>query len=465
MRPPASDVSAGQLGRRAGLLAAWRDRLLLRPIARSSFLRNVTITATGSITGQLIQVAASPILTRLYTPAEFGVLSIYMSVCSILVAIATLRYDQAIPLPQEEGDAADVLALALAAVLLVALMGWAGAEFLGPRLVAMTSQPTLVHYLWLVPLTVAGGGTYVALTLWAIRKQAYRRLAITKITRSTGQSLTQVGLGLVHAGPLGLIIGFAVGQLGGNGSIALEALRTDAPALRRISLRGMLRAARRHLKFPLYSCPSALLVAVPLQIPPLLIALYYGVHEAGLFNLASSVLRQPATLCAEAVGQVFFGKAAATLRDQPSQLPRLFFTTAGVLFAAGIIPALLLMLFAGPLVRFVFGGAWADAGAYVQLMALALLAGITVSTVSPIISVTQKQDWQLAVDIIRTVLVLAVFYIAHLVHASALTAVGAYVGVLLITYGLFFGVFSLAAFAGARQTRLEGPGGTAPGAE
>jgi O-antigen/teichoic acid export membrane protein len=162
---------------------------------------------------------------------------------------------------------------------------------------------------------------------------------------------------------------------------------------------------------------------------------------------------------------VFFGKAAATLRDQPSQLPRLFFTTAGVLFAAGIIPALLLMLFAGPLVRFVFGGAWADAGAYVQLMALALLAGITVSTVSPIISVTQKQDWQLAVDIIRTVLVLAVFYIAHLVHASALTAVGAYVGVLLITYGLFFGVFSLAAFAGARQTRLEGPGGTAPGAE
>ncbi|MBC7345458.1 MAG: lipopolysaccharide biosynthesis protein, partial [Clostridia bacterium] len=53
-------------------------------LSKSSFARNVAVLAGGTAVGQAIVVLASPILTRLYTPGDFGVLAVYSSLLGIL---------------------------------------------------------------------------------------------------------------------------------------------------------------------------------------------------------------------------------------------------------------------------------------------------------------------------------------------------------------------------------------------
>ncbi len=62
--------------------------------------RAVAVLVTGTAFGQLIVLAASPLVTRLYTPADFGVLGVFSAFLGILGIAVTLRYELAIPLPR-----------------------------------------------------------------------------------------------------------------------------------------------------------------------------------------------------------------------------------------------------------------------------------------------------------------------------------------------------------------------------
>ena len=68
----------------------------------SKIQKNIATLVTGTMIAQAIPIAISPILTRLYTPAEFGSFALYMSIVSILVVIATARYELAIVLPKKK---------------------------------------------------------------------------------------------------------------------------------------------------------------------------------------------------------------------------------------------------------------------------------------------------------------------------------------------------------------------------
>ena len=67
---------------------------------KSEFSRNVLTLMTGTTIAQAIPIAISPILTRIYTPEEFGIFALYMAFISIGAAIVTGKYEMAILLPK-----------------------------------------------------------------------------------------------------------------------------------------------------------------------------------------------------------------------------------------------------------------------------------------------------------------------------------------------------------------------------
>jgi O-antigen/teichoic acid export membrane protein len=71
----------------------------MRILPKSRFARNVAVVSAGSAMGQGLLIVSAPLLTRLYTPADFGVLAVYVSIVSILVVVASLRYEVAINVP------------------------------------------------------------------------------------------------------------------------------------------------------------------------------------------------------------------------------------------------------------------------------------------------------------------------------------------------------------------------------
>ena len=63
----------------------------------SRFRRNFLKIAKANIFAQLLSIIFLPILTRLYTPDEYGVLALFTSLLGFIAAFATFRLDWSIP--------------------------------------------------------------------------------------------------------------------------------------------------------------------------------------------------------------------------------------------------------------------------------------------------------------------------------------------------------------------------------
>lgn len=411
---------------------------LSKTLRNSAFARSVAVLAGGTVLGQGLMLLASPLLTRLYTPSGFGSLAAYTSIFSILVVLASLRYELAIPLPEDDETASNLLALSLIIVsstsFLVGLAVW----LLRDHIARWTNAPALESYLWLLPLSFLGIGVYQALGYWAVRKRAFSRIAQTRLSQSIGMVLTQVGLGLLGLDPMGLLLGDVAGRLGGSGTLATLTWRRDRELLKRVSMPGLRRAASRYRRFPLLSSGSGLLNSAGLQLPVLLFAAFYSPQVAGWFALGQRAIGTPMAMVGQAVAQVYLGEASRLAQENPQALHGLFLRTARKLLLVGGIPIAIFALSGPWLFTFVFGESWYEAGTYVQLLTVMFVMQFVIVPLSPTLNVLERQDLQLVWDAGRLVLVVGGLVLAHALGWSVSRAVLVYGVAMLVAYGGLF---------------------------
>lgn len=408
----------------------WRKA---RQLLQGRFVRDAMRVGGGAVAGQLVVLLAMPLVTRLYTPAEFGILAVYTSVVFIAFAVAALRYEVAIPLPTKDGTAAGVVIAATGSVLVVGGVAALAVYLAGDRFVRAVNAPELGPYLWLIPVGIVGGGIYRVLSHWAVRRKAFDVIARTKVSQSVAMVLAQLGFGVAGAGPAGLIVGDIAGRAGGSGALFVR-MRRDGRLFKAVSPARVGVAARRYMRFPLYSSGSALLNSAALQVPALLVAGIYGVQVAGYFSLSQRVVSLPSWLVGQAVNQVYLGEAAEMARDRPGRLWELYMKLSTYLSLAGVAIAVGIAALSPWAFPFVFGSEWAEAGTYAQLLVLSFVGQFVVAPVSLTLSILEKQRAQLAWDAGRFLAVVAVFETCRRVDAAPEMAVLAYSAVLLIGY-------------------------------
>lgn len=402
-----------------------------------AFGRSVATVASGTAIAQLLLALAVPVLARLYTPADYGALAVYASTITVLVVMASLRYEAAIPLPEDDEVAGSLLALTLVLLALTAAIVTLLVWLAGDGFVAAVKVPALQAYLWLIPVGFLGAGAYQALSYWAIRRGEFGRVARTKLSQGAGQVVTQVALGVARAGAPGLLIGDVVGRVAGGGGLALLALR-DRPTAR-VTRASLMAAAARYRRFPLFSTWAGLLNIGSLQLPSIIFAASFGAATAGLYALSYKILVLPTMLVAQAVGQVFLSRAATVARH-PERLRELTERTAVVLFAAGL-PLFAAVALGGPrLFATVMGSQWEQAGRYAQVLAPWFVVWLVSNPISGLLSVREWQRSALGFSAVEFALRLGSLLIgAH--RGSPMLAV-----VLLSASGVIISVSAIARF-------------------
>ncbi len=80
---------------------------------KTPFAKDIFTSFSGTTISQLIPIFLAPVLTRIYTPIDFGLLGIYMSVAAIFNSFATLQYSQAILLSKNKVEEDNLTALSL----------------------------------------------------------------------------------------------------------------------------------------------------------------------------------------------------------------------------------------------------------------------------------------------------------------------------------------------------------------
>ena len=433
-------------------ITAWVRKVVRSVLPQGWFARNVVVLAGGTVLGQAIVVLTSPILTRLYTPEDFGVLAVYTSILSIISVIASLRYELAIPLPEKDEDAANILALSLSIVAFMGLLVGIGTWLLGIQIVCLANVPALRQYLWLFPVGVVMVGTYEVLNYWAVRKEAFTQIARTKLNQGAGLAIAQIGLGLLKSGPLGLLIGRIMGQAAGITTLTMLAYKKDKKALEAISPSRVRYMVARYRRFPLFSSGAALINALGLQLPVLLLSGFYGAQVVGQFMLVQRVFGLPLTLLGTAVSQVYLSQAAHKARADIQGLQKLFYTIAKRMAVLGSMPTIILVGAGPSLFSLVFGIEWRQAGVYAQIMAAMFLSAFVATPLSYTFSVLERQDLSLIWNGSRLLLSAGSIYIAYKLGWNATHAVVAYSIGMLVGY---LSLFLLSASAIRSKTKRE----------
>ena len=330
---------------------------------RSDFARGVGVLVGGTAGAQALTLLAAPLLTRLYTPEDFGVLAIFVSLLTLCAVAAAGRYELAIPLPENDTDAANIAVVGLLCVgassILLTLITFFWANSIATRLGA----PYMAPYLWLLPVGVLFIGTYNVGHAWAVRTKAFKTIARTRFEQAAATVTAQ--LAGFTLGAVALIGGHALGQA--IGALRLVRFTTTEVKRQRIRWRRMRFIAHRYRRFPIYSTWTALSNTASLQLVPILFASLLGVTIAGLYALTLRVLSVPAGLIGDAIGSVFLSEAPRARRE--NKLTQLVEGLHLKLALAGAIPLAIVMIGGPTIFELVFGENWRQAGIYAQWMA------------------------------------------------------------------------------------------------
>ncbi len=323
--------------------------------------------------GQILAFAAAPLLTRLYGPESFGHFAILGALINILLPWATLRFNWALPLPQQDAVARDLLVLCL----LVIVASTPVFVVLG-----MLVQPLLADWIaittmdvWLLTAALMVTGLHEIAMSWLVRHRAYAPVASARFATLVGVVGCQILFALLRPDASSLLLGYIGGYLLGFLRGAWHCRTELAEGIRNIEPRRLLDVAAEYRRFPLVSTPSSVVSAVSAQVPSLVMPTLYGLAVTGQWSLAQRVLWQPTAFVGQAVNQVFWGNAAKLQREDPKRLWLLFLILNAGLLAA-MTPALVLVWFGGDLFAWIFGPAWAQAGQFAGILVLATFVGL-----------------------------------------------------------------------------------------
>lgn len=404
---------------------------------RRAFSSPVLVLATGSAIGQGISFMVIPFITRLYAPSDFGVLSVATLLVGVLASVGTLRYEMAILLAKDEDDVAALVCLStFVALVMVSLSAigywvWAGPLF---RWLGEPGLGSLVPVLLLAQLF---SSLYVAFSVWATRYRDYLRLAGTRVTQGAASAVTQLILGLCGAGAAGLVVGDCVGRSAGVTRLGSKVVLATARSSSAVTLGRMRRLAVRYRRFPLLSAPSALVNTAVLQMPPVLLLIFYGADTAGLYLLAQRICGAPVSLFGAAIAQPYVAQVASLLKTDPDRLGHYFLRTARRLCLYGAIPIVAASLLAPLVVPWLLGERWTATGVFVAVLGPASALQLMASPLGGTLDVLERQDLHLAREVARLVITGASVALAARLHWSSEGAVALLSIAMCLTYGLY----------------------------
>ncbi len=386
---------------------------------KNNFLRSASILVGGSALAQALAVVSLPVLTRLYSPDNFGLLVVYTSVVGIVSVAACLRLDIAIPVPKRDGDAANILVLALFSMLVVVLTTVIVINLFKGEILALFDHPNLEDYLWLVPIGILLNSTYSALQYWATRKKAFSLIARTRVGRAVGGITTQAGLGFFGYTSGGLIIGQMVNSGAGIFGLTRHVFTQSTEAFKEVNLGRMRHLLVEYGRYPKYSTFEALFNSASIQLPLILIAAMAVGSEAGYLMLSMKVMQAPMGMIGGAIAQVYLSRAPEEYRNQnlgvftAKVLCGLLKTGVGPLFFVGFVAPQFFVI--------IFGSEWYRAGELLMWMTPWFVMQFLSSPISMALQVANHQKRALILQLVGLLLRVGSVIFAGLVSPAYLS--------------------------------------------
>lgn len=362
--------------------------MLKRILGKSDFLKNVTTLVTGTVLAQLIPILLEPFLSRIYTPEEFGTLSIYLSIIGMFAPAANLKYEGAIVLPESDKNASALVAGNMLFSLGFSLFFFLVFLIFGNIIIEKFHfKSEMKIWLLLTPLSIFIISCSRALNYWLIRKKAFRASSINKLIRRSSEGAVQIGTGnLVNF--QGLIIGNFLGELF-NLIVSYKQSISNKLFLKGVTFRDIRTQLKRYKDFPLYSFIPSFMNSISLFLPAIIVNEFYTLELTGQFGKSRLLLSVPLAFISIAIAQVLTQKIAESSREKKPITPIVIKITfiLGILSILGI---LIMQFFGVELFKWVLGEKWETAGRLSQILVFSFAIKFVVSPLTAIFTALEK---------------------------------------------------------------------------
>jgi O-antigen/teichoic acid export membrane protein len=327
----------------------------------TAFGTNVLTVMTGTGLAQIFPVLISPILTRIYTPEDFGVLAIYLLGLSLLTILATGKYENALYLAKNYKAVSRILdlSLTLSIIFSVFLMGLV--VVFGHLFWAYFHIKHSILWLFILPVALFISSHYVVLTQLAIRTANYKQLSISRVCQSLTFGLVALAIGYLSLS-FGLVVATFFGQF-----VAYSIIKKTGKHKYKFKNLFRFATAKRYIKFPIYMMPSGLLNAVSANMPIVILSTNFGLTYVGFYELVQRTLSAPSTFIGNSFGEVFRQQASDDIRKDGTCRP-LIRKTIAKFFIVSALPFFGFWFYTPVLFEIIYGEDWLIAGEIAQLL-------------------------------------------------------------------------------------------------
>lgn len=386
-------------------------------------ISNVLIVTVGTVMGQAILLAVTPFITRLYSPHDMGLYSLFVSCVGIFSVTISLHFELALPLPKSEGLAKQVGYLAFWVTTAFSLL-IGGVFFVFRRSIfAFLEAPELSYVAWCVAPVLFLTGLVSILSIWCLRVREFSTTAVAKVAQGGAQSVSQLALGMLSPTVGGMLAGQLIGLSTAAALLSRALPRTvGGDIFLRGRIRRLVAVASKYRRFPQYATFSSLINAASAHLPVMLLSVLHGTQVTGLFALSYRVLQVPLRLVGQSISQVLLSRAGEMARE--GTLGR----TAGSLFVFLWSAALPIFFIGGiiapALFAIAFGEPWREAGVYARYLMPWMFALFVSSILSVLIGVVGRQKEELRLNVVYLVLVVTSLFIGSFVNLPSASMVG-----------------------------------------
>ena len=405
----------------------------------SAFTKNVIAVFTASVVSQFLPLITAPILTRIYSPSDYGILGILISIVSIFSVFVTLSYANVIVTAKDDDESTNVVALCIKITIWVSLIILL-ITIVGFKLIShwfnLTDQK---KYLLIVPISVFLGGLSTIFGLVANRYQLFKILSRNRVVGVIISAIFSITIGY-FTNIIVLIIGYLITQIVNSFFIMYKIYKKiilpSIPALLKYNTKDV---SKKYINFPKYVLPSDFINIFSNQIPVLVISSFAtnAQSSVGHYNMSNRMLGLPISLVSSSIGDVFKQRAAHDYHHYGTCRP-IFMKTFKTLLITSILPFSIITIWGSVLFAFVFGEKWREAGTYTQILGIMFFFRFIVSPLTYIFFVANRQRLDFILHLLFVVIGFCSIYIGVIYFHNVKYSLAFFAGGYSLLYVLYF---------------------------
>lgn len=371
---------------------------------KSMLLKNTLTLSVGQFISQILLLIFLPVITRLYSPEDFGLLAAFVAAANILSSFFVLKFDQALVLPESDSVAKYLLNfISKIPLVFFLILIWPFIFFESYLSELFKIKDSFVYLVPVFAMLISYGQIFLA---YRNRQEKYLLMSYSRVLLVISTIILQIGFIYIYDINNGLIYGLIGGQfiyfivLGFTDIKELSYFIKDS--------KNKYRAFFIEYKdFPKYTLPSSFLNITSIQLIPIILLFYYGAEVAGLVFIIQKLLGAPFGLLGESLKQVVYKKMSTLSSDNSglfkltNQVVILSFVSGGVIMS--VIYILLPYVF-----EFLFPPEYYQSVEFFIYLIPLYLFQLAISPILSIVYVIKRQKEYFIWEIFRFIIVMSV---------------------------------------------------------